>query len=47
MHPALQPLRGLLLIYAINLNIALEELFLFIFREVHDLVVHAGLQGEK
>lgn len=47
MHPALQPLRVLLLIYAINFDIALEELFLFIFREVHDQVVHAGLEGEK
>lgn len=33
-HPALQPLRGLLLIHATHFNIALEEYYLFIFREV-------------
>lgn len=48
-HPALQPLRGLLLIHAVNFNIALEELYLFIFREVCDQVVDASLEnkGEK
>lgn len=46
-HSALQALRLLLLMHAVNFNIALEEFYLFIFREVCDQVVDASLEKQR
>lgn len=45
-HSALQALRLLLLMHAVNFNIALEEFYLFIFREVCDQV-DASLEKQR